>query len=248
MLNVMSRRPSTERLYHRIKEWVLTLPVGQRLGSELELLQQFDASRPTFRQAISILECELFVEIRRGNRGGYFSNRPTETTVTCVASDYCRSLGLPREEVIAAWMPIRVETVRLAARDQGLKGRDELEMFIAELKRGQNRHFAHTVRRFNALLALLAGNRLLSLFFEILHESGNLIDLQDFYRRKPERIFAYREQMLALLHAIAQGDEARAERASRACIDYNLQWAAEDRGASSDFPEIKRRHSQSRCP
>ena len=228
MQEAMSRRPATERLYYRIKDWVASVPSGERLGSESELVARFGASRPTFRQAIALLEGEQLVAVRRGNRGGYYASRPTAAAATRTVADYCRSLSIPRNEVIAAWVPIRVETVRLAARERGARARIELDAFIDELRRGQNRHFAQTVRRFNALLGLLAGNRLLSLFYEILHESGNRIDHQDFYRRHPERIPGYRRQMLALAEAIASGDEAGAEQASRACIELNLRWASED--------------------
>jgi DNA-binding FadR family transcriptional regulator len=229
-MTAFSRRPATERLHQRLREWIAQVPPGARLGSEAELLPRFEASRPTFRQAIALLEGEQFVLIRRGNGGGYYSSRPTGAAAIAAAADYCRALRLPREEVIAAWIPIRLETVRLATRDRGARDPDGLADFIAELRRGSDRQFAQTVRRFNALLARLADNRLLSLFFEILHESGNRIDHQDFYRRRPERITAYRREMLALATGIATGDEAIAESASLACIGLNLQWAAEDKG------------------
>lgn len=236
----LSRRPATERLYQQLREWVLATPPGERLGSESEILARFMASRPTFRQAASLLESEHLIKIRRGNGGGYYASRPTAAAATLVTANYCRSLQLPREEVIAAWMPIRAETVRLAARDRGARAREELEAFIAELHSGKNgrlaqsgRRFAQTVRRFNALLALLADNRLLSLFYEILHESNDRFDQEAFYRRRPGRIVAYRRQMLALAEAIAAGEEAKAENASRRCVELNLQWAAEEAGRRS---------------
>lgn len=229
MNEAMSRRPATERLYLRLKPLALSAADGERLGAESELLARFSASRPTFRQAMALLEGEQLVRIRRGNGGGYYAARPTAATALHAIAGYCRSLDLPREEVIAAWIPVRVETVRLAARNRDAAGRARLAAFVAELGRGDTRQFARTVRRFNALLALLAGNRMLSLFYEILHESGNRIDQQDFYRRRPERISAYAGQMLLLAEAIAAGDETGAERASRACIDYNLAWADQDR-------------------
>lgn len=228
MIESLARRPATQRLYHLLRQLVLERPAGERLGSEAELLDRFDASRPTLRQAISLLEGEQLVAVRRGNGGGYYASRPTAEVATRAVGSYCRSLNLPLDEVIAAWIPIRVETVRLAARDRGSRAKAELQAFMAYLRRGQNRHFAQTVRRFNGLLATLAGNRLLSLFYEILYESGNRIDQQDFYRRKPERIHAYRAQMLLLAEAILAGDEFAAEQATLRCIELNLRWSAEE--------------------
>ena len=45
------------------------LPEGDSLPSELELMQQFDVSRPTLREAFRILEAESLIQTRRGARG-----------------------------------------------------------------------------------------------------------------------------------------------------------------------------------
>ncbi|HVU71383.1 MAG TPA: FCD domain-containing protein [Mycobacteriales bacterium] len=45
------------------------LKEGDALPSELELMQQFDVSRPTLREAFRILEAESLIAIRRGSRG-----------------------------------------------------------------------------------------------------------------------------------------------------------------------------------
>jgi GntR family transcriptional regulator, transcriptional repressor for pyruvate dehydrogenase complex len=45
------------------------LAEGASLPSEVELMRQFDVSRPTLREAFRILETESLIEIRRGARG-----------------------------------------------------------------------------------------------------------------------------------------------------------------------------------
>jgi DNA-binding FadR family transcriptional regulator len=45
------------------------LTEGECLPSELELMRQFDVSRPTLREAFRILETESLIELRRGARG-----------------------------------------------------------------------------------------------------------------------------------------------------------------------------------
>lgn len=228
MTSPFTRMPATHRLYQQLKDWIMSVPAGERLGTLDEIIERYRASKPTFRQAASLLESEQMLEIRRGNGGGYYASRPTARAATSVTANYCRSLKIPRNEIIAAWMPIRLETVRLAARDKGAKALPELQEFMAELRRGNDRQFAMTVRRFNALLGLLADNRMLSLFYEILHESGHKIDHLDFYRRRPDRIAAYRAQMLIMGKAIMDGNEERAYLASRTCIELNVQWMKED--------------------
>ena len=45
------------------------LAEGDCLPAEVELMHQFDVSRPTLREAFRILETESLIEIRRGARG-----------------------------------------------------------------------------------------------------------------------------------------------------------------------------------
>jgi len=45
------------------------LAEGDSLPSEVELMHQFDVSRPTLREAFRILETESLIVIRRGSRG-----------------------------------------------------------------------------------------------------------------------------------------------------------------------------------
>jgi DNA-binding FadR family transcriptional regulator len=45
------------------------LAEGDCLPSEIELMRQFDVSRPTLREAFRILETESLIELRRGARG-----------------------------------------------------------------------------------------------------------------------------------------------------------------------------------
>jgi len=43
---------------------------GDSLPGEVELMEQFDVSRPTLREAFRILETERLIAIKRGARGG----------------------------------------------------------------------------------------------------------------------------------------------------------------------------------
>jgi DNA-binding FadR family transcriptional regulator len=45
------------------------LTEGECLPAEVELMRQFDVSRPTLREAFRILETECLIELRRGARG-----------------------------------------------------------------------------------------------------------------------------------------------------------------------------------
>src|SRR5262245_53240086 len=50
---------------------------GESLPPEATLIEQYGVSRPTFREALRILQSESLISIRRGSRGGARVNAPT---------------------------------------------------------------------------------------------------------------------------------------------------------------------------
>lgn len=67
------RIPKTsEVLARRIRRRIITgqLEKDSRLPPEAKLMEEFDVSRPTLREAIRILEWEGMIEVSRGARGG----------------------------------------------------------------------------------------------------------------------------------------------------------------------------------
>lgn len=57
------------------------LPDGAVLPKEVELRERFAVSKPTFREAMRILEAEGLTRVRRGNVGGVVVQRPTSRNV-----------------------------------------------------------------------------------------------------------------------------------------------------------------------
>jgi GntR family transcriptional repressor for pyruvate dehydrogenase complex len=92
------------------------LAEGDCLPSEVELMRQFDVSRPTLREAFRILETESLIELRRGARGARIIAPSVEvaaryvgllmqTSGTTVSDVYLENLigpGQPPADV-AAW-------------------------------------------------------------------------------------------------------------------------------------------------
>jgi GntR family transcriptional repressor for pyruvate dehydrogenase complex len=55
------------------------LTPGQTLPPEVTLMEQYDVSRPTLREAFRILEAETLISVRRGSRGGAQVMKPDLT-------------------------------------------------------------------------------------------------------------------------------------------------------------------------
>jgi DNA-binding FadR family transcriptional regulator len=53
-----------------------TFPLGSRLPAEGELMTRFGVSRPSFREALRILESERLISVNRGPRGGAVVRTP----------------------------------------------------------------------------------------------------------------------------------------------------------------------------
>src|SRR3954470_7230869 len=56
-------------------------PVGEVLGSETELLEQYSVSRAVFREAVRLLEHQHVARTRRGPGGGLVVTEPAVGTV-----------------------------------------------------------------------------------------------------------------------------------------------------------------------
>ncbi len=81
------RRPNPRKLSHFIardlRGLILrgVLAPGHALPSESDLLQTFEVSRNTLREALRILESESLIEIKRGRAGGAIVRRPQPESV-----------------------------------------------------------------------------------------------------------------------------------------------------------------------
>ena len=75
---------------------------GEWLGAERDLVNSFQASRATVREALRILEAEGYVTVRRGPGGGVFVRRPTPDDLVGHLSAHFDLAGATRLEIAAA--------------------------------------------------------------------------------------------------------------------------------------------------
>jgi DNA-binding FadR family transcriptional regulator len=153
------------------------LAQGDCLPSEVELMRQFDVSRPTLREAFRILETESLIELRRGSRGARIIAPSVEvaaryigllmqTSGTTVSDVYeARSL---LEPVAAGLLASRRSAQDLADLSACA---DELEHFIASGQPPADvAAWTRRSQRFHDLLMERAGNKTLALQSLVLRE------------------------------------------------------------------------------
>jgi GntR family transcriptional regulator, transcriptional repressor for pyruvate dehydrogenase complex len=73
---------------------------GEHIGSAEDLMDRFQVSGPTLRQAMRVLEAEGLVKVRRGNSGGFFASTPSIDVVSRSASALLRRQGAQPADLI----------------------------------------------------------------------------------------------------------------------------------------------------
>src|SRR3546814_854111 len=76
------------------------LQPGSSLGTEAELLEQMNVSRPTLREGLRILEAQGVLALRPGPRGGIIIARPSVDIIAHTISVYLRLTNVPFVELL----------------------------------------------------------------------------------------------------------------------------------------------------
>jgi len=217
----------------RIREDVLGRSDGELLGSEDDLVARYGVSRPTLRQATSILVQEQLVTIRRGVRGGYFARIPTTRGVAHPAAVYLLAHATSMQEIIEAVAPIKAELAVLACRCDDADMRQQLTEFALKALPADHDDlyvtFLRSERNFSRILGRMSGNKVLALFLNILYDfCAQVPPERDVYRNRPDRIRTYWEARAGMVNAIlARDGEVAAVYATR-CADMVANWMRVD--------------------
>jgi DNA-binding FadR family transcriptional regulator len=153
------------------------LAEGDSLPSEVELMRQFDVSRPTLREAFRILETESLIVIKRGSRGARITAPRVEVAARYVGL-LMQTSGTTLADVYEARSLIEPAAVALLARRRTPADLADLAACIDELEAlvGSGRVPADVVawtkgaQRFHDLIMKRAGNRTLAIQSMVLRE------------------------------------------------------------------------------
>ena len=133
---------------------------GDQLPAEANLMEQFDVSRPTIREAYRILEAQQLVSVTRGAKGGAVVHAPSPDLIAENTLMVLQSQGATMSEVYLARNASEPALVRLVVNNAR-------ECLAAEeqalLKDPQA--FSRALAGFHSTLVDLAGNRPLGLLY-----------------------------------------------------------------------------------
>src|SRR3954453_17494755 len=89
------------------------LSEGHALPNETALMEYYDVSRPTLREALRVLESESLISVKRGARGGARVQVPNSSVATRHAALLLQLGGTTLEDVFAARRVIEPAAARM---------------------------------------------------------------------------------------------------------------------------------------
>lgn len=187
---------------------------GESLPPEAALIEQYGVSRPTFREALRILQSETLISIRRGSRGGARVNAPTIEPIARQAGLLLQHQGTTLGDVYEARLILEPPAAaRLAGTTKATKKALRAALEEEEAAAADPAAFGHASGAFHEAVVRLAGNSTMALFAGILHE---IIDAhsESVYpadRDAPERTERSGAAHRRLVELVEAGNAARAE-------------------------------------
>jgi GntR family transcriptional regulator, sialic acid-inducible nan operon repressor len=192
------------------------LAAGDALLSEAEMMQEFNVSRASLREAFRILETESLIEVKRGPHGGARIRLPTDEAAAKIVGALLQLRGATLEEVLEALLIIEPPLMNaLAAR----RTDEDLAAFRAHLDKERALlsdfpRFSQATTELHRILAQRSKNVVLALVLGMLDEIFRRHAPHFVARARPdqlelnERGFA---NHVALVEMIASGNGPAAE-------------------------------------
>ncbi|SCW90647.1 DNA-binding transcriptional regulator, FadR family [Sphingobium faniae] len=153
----------------RLREQIISgaLPAGNALLPENRLLEIFNVSRPTLREALRILEAEALISIGRGVRTGAMVLGPNMQKATEYATSMLVHDGVTMRDLHEARMFFEPAIVRSLSGEQLTSALSELRACIDDMQKAMSEKRYMDVlagtNRFHASLARAGGNKTISI-------------------------------------------------------------------------------------
>jgi GntR family transcriptional repressor for pyruvate dehydrogenase complex len=205
-----------------VRQRILTerLPVGHRLPSETELMEEYGLGRVTVREALRLLERDGLIEIKRGPGGGIYVRHPDITQVSEAISLLFSVQKVTLREFIAFRQLVEPAAAALAAVHAAEEQREAI-LQAAEAEENQ----LGPVVDLHVLIGESTGNGVLSLVLQALHRPMAVHFRSDKISKRDVEVTTKAHRKIAEL--IAAGNAEGAERAMRRHLDAYAHYLEE---------------------
>jgi GntR family transcriptional regulator, transcriptional repressor for pyruvate dehydrogenase complex len=202
---------------------------GEFLGSEDELIERYNVSRPTLRQAVRIVEHEQLITVRRGVNGGFFTRLPTSEAVARVASVFLRLNGtdlLDLLRTVSVLTPALAEMACAAPPADRSAFRTWVDEQFTEVVTLRRRVFVERIGEFSRRLGELADCPPLLLFEEVVTQL-TLAETKVNIFSDRSRMAAVADTYRQIAAAIDRGNANTAARSARQSTASRTAWVTE---------------------
>ena len=189
------------------------LKPGSSFGTEAELLERMNVSRPTLREGLRILESQGVLSLRPGPRGGIIVAKPNLDVIAHAMSVYLRLNNVPFVEILKARMAIEPALVRGTATHGADSDFEEMEETIRVMEKPEcsDQAIYEQNRKFHTVIARASANPVLEVFWGTISilASGEADQIRYSKKNRAHIIEAHKQ----ILAACRQRDPDAAERA-----------------------------------
>ncbi|MFJ1969464.1 FadR/GntR family transcriptional regulator [Streptomyces sp. NPDC087903] len=207
-------------------------PVGESLGSEVDLRERFGVSRAVLREAVRLVEHHQVAKMRRGPNGGLFVCAPDAGPATRAMVIYLEYVGTSVTDLLHARLLLEPIAAGLAADRVTEDGIDTLRATLGDEVAHWDEPGVHSQDPLHPVLGQLSGNPALHLFIDVLtrltaryaHTSRRL-SKAEMHTAKETSHEAHR----AVVDAVIAGDAARAQTALGAHLESVAAWIEKHR-------------------
>lgn len=161
-------KSKAEYVAQRLLDRIVTanLTPGSSLGTETEILQQFDVSRPTLRESLRILEAQGVLELRPGPKGGIIVTMPGTDILAHGLSVHLRMHDVPFIAVLRAREVIEPALAAEAAENGTDDDFAQMQASIDRMKEIDDQaKFIEETRVFHSLVAHAGRNLVMTIFW-----------------------------------------------------------------------------------
>ncbi|WP_323032451.1 FadR/GntR family transcriptional regulator [Paracoccus sp. (in: a-proteobacteria)] len=139
---------------------------GSSFGTEAELLEQYDVSRPTLRESLRILEAQGVLQLRPGPKGGILVTKPGMDILAHGLSVYLRLHDVPFIEVLKAREVIEPALAAAAAENATDEDLAALQASVDRMGRiSDQAGFVEENRVFHSRVAEASKNEVMAIFW-----------------------------------------------------------------------------------
>ena len=222
------------KIAHQIEAEVVRRgwPVGESLGSEVDLRERFGVSRSVLREAVRLVEHHQVARMRRGPNGGLFVCAPNAGPATRAMVIYLEYVGTSVTDLLRARLLLEPIAAGLAADQITEEGIGTLRAALDDELVHQDEPGIVSLDPLHPALGQLSGNPVLHLFIDVLTRltaryahTSRRISKADVLTAKETSHEAHR----AIVNAVIDGDGARAQTTLTRHLEAVAAWIEQHR-------------------